>query len=96
MVIESLPGKWEFYGGDVFYNPRKAEVPTHPVDVLKRFGFTTKKMMTELFRINGGRLGYYLANLRDKKYYYCGEEEDSVKAKLLELGIGKIDPMEAN
>jgi len=41
-----------------------------------------------LFRINGGKAGYYLANLRGKKFYYCGIEPGGVKNKLLELGIG--------
>jgi len=28
----------------------------------------------------------------DKKYYYCGDNWASVKAKLQELGIGKDEP----
>jgi hypothetical protein len=52
MVIKAIPGKWEFHGGDIFYNPRKVELPTQPVDVLKRFGFTMKEIVIELFRIN--------------------------------------------
>ncbi len=50
-------------------------------------------MVIELFRINGGKSGYYLANIRDKKYYYC-IDRDGVKTKLFELGIGRVDPME--
>nr|WP_306296913.1 hypothetical protein [Nostoc sp. TCL26-01] len=45
-----------------------------------------------MFRINGGNAGYYLANLRDKKYYYCGDNWEDVKTKLEELGIGKDEP----
>jgi hypothetical protein len=47
-----------------------------------------------LFRINGGRQGYYIANIKDNKYYYCGVEWEGVKAKLQELGIGRPDPIE--
>ncbi|TBR56670.1 hypothetical protein B4U84_28835 [Westiellopsis prolifica IICB1] len=49
----------------------------------------------ELFRINGGKQGYYIADIQDKKYYYCGTEWEDVKLKLGELGIGRPDPMEA-
>ncbi len=34
-------------------------------------------------------LGYYLVNLAERKYYYCGETWEDVKAKFLDLGIGR-------
>jgi hypothetical protein len=46
-----------------------------------------------LFRINGGKAGYYLANLRRKKFYYCGTEPAGIKGKILDLGIGREDPI---
>ncbi|PMB08215.1 hypothetical protein CEN49_10605 [Fischerella thermalis CCMEE 5273] len=52
------------------------------------YGITKQQIAIELFRINGGKAGYYLANLRGKKFYYCGIEPGGVKNKLLELGIG--------
>ncbi len=55
-------------------------------------GITKNKIVTELFRISGGKPGYYLANFRDKKYYYCGDDWASVKLKLQELGIGRDEP----
>lgn len=36
---------------------------------------------------------WYLADILDKKYYYCGTEWLDVKVKLRELGIGKPDPL---
>jgi len=96
MIIEREYRQWSFYMSKVFYNPDAIEAPLKPDEILNKFGLDMSKVAIELFRINGRRLGYYLANLRDKKYYYCGEEENSVKTKLLELGIGRADPMEAN
>jgi hypothetical protein len=55
---------------------------------------TKIKVLVELFRINGGKHGLYLADIRDKKYYYCGLDLEDVKAKLRSLGIGRDDPME--
>lgn len=37
--------------------------------------------------------GYYLANLKDKQYYYCGEKEADVRIKLQSLGISTHDPL---
>ncbi|MBO3462052.1 MAG: hypothetical protein KME33_29790 [Aetokthonos hydrillicola CCALA 1050] len=59
------------------------------------YDISPQQVAIELFRINGGKSGYYLADLRSqKKYYYCGNEPESVKLKLLELGIGRVSPLE--
>ncbi len=70
----------------VFYN--STNVPLDLVNVEQQFGLTDKQVVIELFRINGGRTGFYLANLRDRKYYYCGLDWESVKTTLYNLGIG--------
>jgi hypothetical protein len=57
-------------------------------DIEELFGTSKAEVSTELFRVNGGKLGYYLANLISKEYHYCGELEQDVKIKLSELGIG--------
>lgn len=51
-----------------------------------------EEVAIELFRLNGGKAGYYIADIFEKKYYYCGTQWEDVKIKLRELGIGKQDP----
>lgn len=80
-----------FSRGKPFYNPRR--VPTDFDSILKEHELTRMNVMAALFRINGGKPGYYLANLRDKKYYYCGADWELLKVKLRELGIGRDDPL---
>ncbi|MEH1908063.1 hypothetical protein [Nostoc sp.] len=80
---------WHFIRGKTFYNP--LNLPNEG-DIEFMFGTTKKKVVVELFRINGGKIGYYLVNLLEKKYYYCGQDWASVKAKLRELGIGRDEP----
>ena len=58
------------------------------------YGISKEQIITELFRVNGGKLGYYLADLRHKRYYYCGQDWEDVRATLLQLGIGRSDPTE--
>ena len=54
-----------------------------------------KQVANELRSINGGKQGYYIANILDKKYYYCGTEWKDVKTKFRELGIGRDNPIKS-
>lgn len=76
----------------VFYNGTNE--PMQLENVAAQFGLTDRQVVIELFRINGGKPGYYLANLKDKKYYYCGHKWSDVKTTLQNLGIGRADPLE--
>lgn len=90
-IYEREGTQWFFHGGKTFYNPRG--IATDLDSILEEHGLTKLNVLVALFRINGGKPGLYLANVRDKKYYYCGTEWESIKAKLQELGIGRDDPM---
>ncbi len=83
---------WNTWDASVFFNPGK---PIDVNDIEALFGITEEQVVTELFRHYEGKLGFYLVNLRDREYYYCGLQWSGIKAKLLELGIGRADPMEA-
>ena len=85
---------WYFNPGSVFYNPRNVPVSLALEERLHRFGVNPASVMVALFRINGGKPGYYLADLRHKKYYYCGLASEDIKSVLQSLGIGRADPME--
>ena len=76
----------------VFFNP--ADKPVNIECPEKQFGLDRTQIVFELFRIKTGRQGYYLADLKHQKYYYCGLEFDTVKLTLKSLGIGRDDPME--
>jgi hypothetical protein len=58
------------------------------------YGLSESKLIGEFLWLNGGKEGYYLANLEERQYYYCGTELEDVKARLRSLGIGRNDPME--
>lgn len=77
---------WFFQRVEVLFNPTNFSVGDIS-DIEGMFGTTKASVVTELFRINGGKLGYYLANLVDKEYYYCGKNLEDVKAKFVELGV---------
>jgi len=78
--------------GRLFYNPMG--IPIQLEHVERQFDLTEQQTIAELFRINGGKSGYYLANLRDRKYYYCGLNWEDIKTTLQSLGIGRADPLE--
>ncbi|WP_320073261.1 hypothetical protein [Nostoc sp. MG11] len=79
-IYECEGTRWFFHGGDVFYNP--CGIPADLESTLETNGLTKTKVVVELFRINGGNPGFYLANVKDKKYYYCGTNWEDVKTEL--------------
>ncbi len=87
-VFERLVGGWHLKASKFFY--KKLSVDFDDFELL--YGISKQQVATELFRINGGRVGYYLANLRSKKYYYCGTDPNSVAVALKSLGIGRDEP----
>ena len=89
-IIERRGKIWAFKEGETFvnwFNTPDLEME----DLFSLFGTSMEKIAAELRRINGAKNGYYIANILDKKYYYCGVEWKDVKAKLRELGIGRSD-----
>lgn len=92
-VYERQMTRWFVWGAnEVFYNPTEKSVDLRNVE--QQFGLTKQQVVIELFRINAGRTGFYLANLRDKEYYYCGLVWEDIKVMLLSLGVGRNDPTE--
>jgi hypothetical protein len=91
-VIQRRGNGWAFKHSEPFIN--LFNLPNlSPEEEYAVFGTSMKKVAIELFRINGGKQGYYIANILDKKYYYCGIEWQDVKNKFRELGIGRDDPI---
>ncbi|MBW4505978.1 MAG: hypothetical protein KME64_05660 [Scytonematopsis contorta HA4267-MV1] len=81
--------EWAFIHGETFYN--HYNLPRFSIeDTFTGFGTSLSLVAGEFFRINGGQEGYYLANILEKKYYYCGKNYQNVKAKLNELGINSF------
>lgn len=90
-VYERDGTRWFARDADrVFYN--STNEPLELVNTEQHFKLTQDQVIIELFRINGGRSGFYLANLRDHKYYYCGLSWEGLKTTLLFLGIGRAEP----
>ena len=92
LIVKRESITWYFKpGNSIFYNPRNVPVNLALEDRLHRFDLSPQIIMIELFRINGGKPGYYLVNLRDKHYYYCGTDLQDVNCRLHNLGIGSAD-----
>jgi hypothetical protein len=91
-IVERVPEGWMFKKGRLVY--KRLPIASADLDNLElMYGISKQQVTIELFRINGGKAGYYLADLRHKQYYYCGTETEDIKAVLLKLGIGRADPM---
>lgn len=77
---------WTMRKVGVFYNPSGREIDLND---LSCYDTTPQQLVVELFRQYGGKLGYYLADLRHKKYYYCGLTDEDIQQTLYSLGIGR-------
>ena len=86
-IVERKPGGWLFKTGKMFYKRLPIAVDFQDFELL--YGISKQQVVTELFRVNGGKAGYYLADLRHKQYRYCGLSPVDVKTTLLRLGIGR-------
>ncbi|MBE9178717.1 hypothetical protein IQ268_09105 [Oculatella sp. LEGE 06141] len=93
LIVRREGRTWHFSMGTPFYNPLNLPVAATMEDRLYCYHLTPAKVIIELFRINGGKPGYYLANLRKKSYYFCGENHSDIRQTLQQLGIGRPDPM---
>lgn len=95
LIVRREGTAWYFKSGSrVFYNPTNVPVSLALDERLHQFCLNPTKVVVELFRISGGKPGYYLANLRDRKYHYCGLNFEDVRTTLQSLGIGRADPLE--
>ena len=92
LVVRRDASTWYFQVGEPFYNPTPIAYPSKIPTICEAYHTTKVKVAVELFRLQAGKTGYYLANVRDKKYYYCGLEFDDVKVTLQSLGIGRDAP----
>lgn len=92
-IVERKPGGWLFRG-KLFQKCIPVEYVDFD-DFELMYGISKQQVGIELFRLNGGKAGYYLADLRHKRYYYCGPQWNDVKAVLSQLGIGRDDPTES-
>ncbi len=94
-IVQRRGNGWAFKHSTPFINLFNA--PTLSIeDEFAAFDTSMKKVAIELFRINGGKQGYYIANIYEKKYYYCGTEWEHVRHTLQELGIGRPDSIESS
>ena len=98
LVVERKGTDWIFKAGKVFYNSGDSCWGSTPLEFLKkrlaRYQIKASQVITELFRINAGRSGFYLADLQARRYYYCGLDWEDVSRQLRQLGIGCDDPMD--
>lgn len=90
-ILERKTGGWSIKKGKPFYQALPAALDSKNFELL--YGISKQQIVIELFRINGGKTGYYLADLRHKKYYYCGSDWEDVRTTLQNIGIGRADPV---
>jgi hypothetical protein len=93
-IVECKSGKWAFSRMSRVYAVTEKGRSADVEDYETLYGITPQLIVNQLYCEYGNRDGYYLLNLRQKQYYYCGLELSDVKMKLRSLGIGQPEPTE--
>ena len=95
LIVENTPKDWRIKQPQkVFWRSPECNVPLHRENREEDYGLTTKEIILQLFKQYLGKLGFYIVNMSDREYYYCGLTWQDVQEKLWDIGIGRRDPLE--
>ncbi|MHC5720265.1 MAG: hypothetical protein ACYTX0_51600, partial [Nostoc sp.] len=75
----------DFYLSTTFYNHSFYNPGGEPPDLefaTRKYDISREDLAIELFRVNDGRAGYCIGDLKQKRFYYCGVDLESVREKL--------------
>ncbi len=87
-IIEKTPNEWRIkQPKKLFWRSPKATIPAYREKREEAYGLTTKDLILPLFKKFLGKLGFYLVNMREREYYYCGLTWQDVQQKLWDIGI---------
>ncbi len=87
-ILEKTPTDWRIKEPTkVFWRSPDSKIPFRTTKREEFYGLTTKDLIFPLFRKYLGKLGFYLVNMREREYYYCGQTWQDVQEKLWEIGI---------
>jgi hypothetical protein len=86
-IFECRKGQWFIKKPKVFY--RNLYVDFNDLELL--YGITNNAILDGLETANQGKDGYYIADLKHRKYYYGGTDSDSVDSVFEELEVGHPD-----
>lgn len=89
-IVECRNDLWYFKSIKPFHTRVPIQIDFRDIRLL--YGISQQQIVNELFQMKKGEAGFYLVNLRQKRYYYCGTDSESVKTMLRYLGIGRNDP----
>jgi hypothetical protein len=89
-IFELRDNAWIAKTSEVFYNP--SSLPFDTNDTESNFGISKRQVVLALHQQFNAQQGYYLADLIQQRYYYCGLVFDDTRKMLLSLGVGRLEP----
>lgn len=91
-IVERKSDLWYFIQPSKIVSVRKVSCDSDfLVSREESYGLSKAKIALEFRLLTGAKEGYYIADMKNKKYYYCGGHWSGVKLRLLQMGIGRID-----
>lgn len=87
-IIEKTSSEWRIKQPQkLFWRSPNNTLPLYRKKREEAYGLDTKDLILPLFRKFVGKLGFYIVNMRERQYYYCGLTWQDVQEKLWEMGI---------
>jgi hypothetical protein len=89
-VYEKDDNSWYLYKGKKFFSQSNLSLQQGHLE--RRYGLSLSDIVLQFFQIGRGRPGFYLANLKERQFYFCGNSPQDIQHKFRELGISPPDP----
>ena len=84
-IYEKELDSWYVHKGRKFIE--KSNISLEKNRLERFYGLTLRDILPQLFKVGRGRTGFYLVNLKEQQFYFCGNSPNDIKQKFLELGI---------
>ena len=89
-IYEKNSDRWYVLPGQKFFSQSNLSLEQGKLEA--RYGMTISEIVQQFFALARGRSGFYLADLKHRQFYFCGQSADDVRHTLWQLGITRPDP----
>ena len=84
-IYEKYQGNWFVHIGKKFYSESNISLEKGKLE--RRYGLTLGRVISRLSLLFEGQPGYYVVDLKNKQYHYCGTQEEGVRDTLVQMGF---------
>ena len=88
-IYEKDGESWYLHKGKKFFSSSNVSLDRGKTE--NRYGLKIVDIIRQFFWVGRGQTGFYLADLKHQKFYFCGNSIDDVRQTFWNLGITRPD-----